>query len=383
MTIDACVFHEWSSLLELRPYLGEGWRELILRPSDPMGPATAKSSWIYQRNPLGAKATRAFPEIGPPGSDYALLEDQVIGDGSRERVVLGYDEGILSTVFPNYYVARAVARAANEWTLNEWLERSERFFGMVLISSALPEDAAAEIRRAGEDERMVATALGGNALGRPFGHPVYRPIHEAAVEMDLPLVLQVGSDAAADLITPPVAGGLPATHAEYRALGMHSHMSHIASMITHGVFEQFPKLRVLLVGGGAAWIPAWLWRLDYWYKSTEREVPWLRQLPSEYFLQSVRVATYQLESPAEPERLRNALEALPGMDGILVYASCYPNADAEEPAAIAARLPTSWQSAVFSDNALALFRWPSRVTHRGRDFESTSMAALPTTEAGE
>lgn len=359
--IDACAFHEWPSLLALRPYLGEGWRELILRPHDPLGPAMVQSAWTYQRHPLGAKATSAFPPDGPPGSDLALLRRQVLDEGGRGRVVLGYDEGILSTVFPNFYIAREIARAANDWTVAEWLERDERMYGTVLVSTVLPDDAAAEIRRAGAHERMVAVALGCNGLGRGFGHPVYRPIHEAAVEMGLPLVLQVGSDAASDQIAPPVAGGLPATHGEYRAHAVHSHMSHIASLVTHGVFERYPTLKLLLVGGGAAWIPGYLWRLDYWYKSTERELPWLSKLPSEYFLESVRVSTYQLESASDPSRVKAALEALPGLDRVLTYASCYPNADAEGPDAIAARVPEAWHEAVFADNALSLFRWPSPV----------------------
>ena len=373
--VDACVFHEWSSVQELALYFGEGWNDLILRPGDPMGPIEVNAPWIHAPNPFGAKAKRAFPDQGIPGSDYALLVNQLFSEGGRERVVLGYDEGIQSTVFSNYYAARAMARAANDWTLAEWLERNERLFGMVLISSALPEDAAAEIRRAGSNDRMVAVALGGNALGRSFGHPVYHPIFEAALEMELPLVLQVGSDALAGQITPPVAGGVPATYAEYRAMGMHSHMSHVASLIMAGVFERFPTLKLLLVGGGAAWIPGWLWRLDYWYKLSHKETPWLRQLPSEYFLQSVRVATYQLESPSPPDKLARALEAVPGFEQLLLYASCYPNTDAEEPATIAARLPEEWRSAAFTDNALAFFRWPGNGSRRTQDRSGDVSAA--------
>lgn len=357
--VDACVFHEWASSRVLGPYLSEGWRELILRPGDPFGPANVRSAWLYPPNPVGAKATGAYPADGPAGSSYETLRQQLLTSGGRDRVVLGYDEGILSTIFPNYYAAREVARAANDWTLSEWLSRDDRLFGMVLISSALPGDAAREIRRAGADERMVAVALGGNALGRPFGHPIYAPIHEAAAEMGLPLILQVGSDAGTDQITPPLAGGLPATHAEYRALGMHSHMSHVASLIVHGVFERFPDLQLLLIGGGAAWIPAWLWRLDYWYRSTQLELPWLRQEPSAYFRQAIRVGTYQLESPRQVERLTTALQAIPGIERLLIYASCYPNSDAEEHAAIRARLPESWHDRVFSENALEFFRWPT------------------------
>ena len=52
----------------------------------------------------------------------------------------------------------------------------------------------AEIRRAGAHERMVGIALGANGLGLPFGHPAYHPIYEAASEMKLPILIQVGLD---------------------------------------------------------------------------------------------------------------------------------------------------------------------------------------------
>ena len=357
--VDASVFHEWPTIGALGPYMSAGWRELILRPDDPAGPNRAQSNWRH-RSPHDIKAADAYPDSGPAGSSPELLIQQLFDDGSPARVVLGYDEGLLATAHANHYLARVMARAANDWTAEEWLGRDARLHGLILVATSLPDEAAAEIRRVGQDERMVGVALGANGLSRPFGHPVYHPIYEAAAELGLPLVLQVGSDSATDALTKPVAGGLPATYAEANALGAQPLMTHVASMIGQGVFDRFPGLQVLLVGGGAAWIPAYLWRFDYWFHVNGREVPWLRMLPSEYFQEHVRVSTYSLEAPPGAGQLEALLTTVPKIEQSLVYASCYPNADAESPADLASRLPEAWHDAVLNGNAERFFRWPGK-----------------------
>lgn len=357
LVTDACAFHEWPSIHALAPYMSAGWQELILRPDDPAGPNRAVSNWRY-RSPVDPKADHAYPASGPAGSSPELLVSQLLGDGSRQRVVLGYDDGILATAHANHYLARLMARAANEWTIEHWLPYDERLHGMILVATVLPEEAAAEIRRVGENERMVAVALGANGLSRPFGHPVYHPIYEAASDLGLPIVIQVGSDGATDSLTKPVAGGLPATYAEAKALGAQPLMTHVASLIGQGVFDLFPDLKVMLVGGGAAWIPAYLWRFDYWFHVNGREAPWLRMLPSAYFHDHVLVSTYTLEAPPEDAQLEALLTTVPNIERALVYTSCYPNADAESPAQLARRLPGDWHESVFAGNAERFFRWP-------------------------
>ena len=316
------------------------------------------SVWRYE-HPLGGKAVETFPASGPPGSDPDLLIAQTIGDDPGARVVLGYHDGLLTTAFPQPQLARELVRAANDWTIEHWLGRDERLHAMVLIQSALPIEAAAEIRRAGAQERMVAVALGTNGLGHHFGHPVYGPIHEAAAELGLPLVLQVGCDATTDQVTVPTAVGLPATYAEYDIHSGQALMAHVASLITEGVFDRHPGLQVLLVGGGVAWLPWFQWNLDYLFRMVRRfETPWLTRAPSDYFADHVRLGTYSLEAPTQDGRLAALLETVPAAPSLLVYTSGYPLRDYEHPATVADRLPRAWHRSVFHDNAAELFRWP-------------------------
>jgi predicted TIM-barrel fold metal-dependent hydrolase len=354
--IDACVFHDWGSLPTLASYLPEGWRELLLRPHDHFGPVNVKSARLYS-DPLSDQSHRGSSEAATDPNELATA----IGLSDGNTAVLGYDEGMLATSFANYHVAHEVARAANAWTIDTWLNGQETLFGMVMVSTSIPDRAAAEIWRTGEHKRMVAVALGCNCLDTPFGHEIYYPIFEAASALRLPLVLQAGSDATADCPSTAVGGGQPSTFAEYRALGPASHMAHISSLIIRGVFESFPRLLVLLVGGGLTWIVPWLWRLDLWYKGHAHEVPWLTKLPSAYFVEHVRVATHGLELTPDTDRLAQYLSCFPGLERVVIYASCYPASSSEMSSDIAARLPPSWHAGVFRENAGSFFRWPTEM----------------------
>lgn len=351
--IDACAFHEWPSSEAIAPYMSAGWREM-LKPVDSERLATTRNFSRYT-NPLGEKARDSHPEGGPPGSDLGLFGTQHLDELGADRVVLAYDEGIRATTL-DPQLAREVVRAANTWSQETWLASDPRLHGLALISPAMPEEAAAEIRRAGACDRVVGVALGENAVGQPFGHPLYRPIYEAASELGLPVVLQTGTEFGSQLRTMPVAGGAPATYGEVRAFAAQPLMTHVTSMIVQGVFEEFRDLQLLVIGGGLLWIPAYLWRIDAWYKMVQHGLPWLSRRPSEYFLDHVSVATHSLE-PLPAERLEPALMSVPELAGMLVYTSCYPNADGESPESVLARIPPDWHAGVRAQNAGRLFRW--------------------------
>jgi uncharacterized protein len=352
--VDAGVVHDWASVADIAEYLAPEWRRFVLRPHDDFGPIVPRVPLMYPESVVADG-----PFVAPPRLELEALRRDVAAD----RVVLVPDADARVGAVQQHQLARAVAQAVNDWTIHEWLEQDPRLHAIAVIPNQVPEDAAAEIRRVGAHPQIVGVALGTNTLGRKFGHAVYNPIYEAAAELGLPLVLQVGSDAPFlfEAAIAPTGGGLTATYGEWRALDNQGHMSHVTSMIYQGVFVRFPGLKLLLMGGGAAWIPGYLGRLDYWHKTLQLDMPWLDEQASRTFLRHVRVSTWGLESPAQPERLLRLLDAIPdpGASHLLVYTSRYPRGDAETAQALRARLPGEWQQRIFHDNAAELFRWPA------------------------
>lgn len=347
--IDGLAIHDYRSDLDLGRHLPAGYRELIHRSRD--SARRIRSGWLYD-NPRPATLASV------------TTYDEVVGElleRGADRIVLGYEDALLVSGYQGRNASRAIVRAVNDWTVEEWLARDDRLYGLILIPTGTPEEAAEEIRRIGQNPRMVGVALGINALGRMFGEPVYHPIYRAAAEMGLPIVLQTVCDGATDQAGPPVAGGAPMTFAEYRALNGQALMSHVGSMILESVFDLFPTLEVLLVGGGAAWIPGFLWRMDYWYRITPTDAPGLAALPSEYFNKHFFVSTYGLETPPG-DALSRALATHSGLLSRLLYTSCWPNEDSSPPNRALTGMPPDLHHQILRDNALAFYRWPDRTS---------------------
>lgn len=371
--IDACAFHEWRSIRDLAPYMTEGWRETFLRPGSPTGPQPPTTP-LY-RHPTGRQDPDAYPEKGPAGSDAEQFGRQLLADGRRDRVVLGYDEaGLLATAFTNSAAGNTLVAAINDWTRDTWLSDDSRLAGLILVSMDDPQRAAQEVERLGDDPAFCGVALGTNGLSIPFGHKVYRPVIEAAAAHDLPIVLQAGSDTSPTLLAQPVAGGVAATYAETQVWAAHPLMTHVNSLIFEGVFELFPNLKAVVVGGGVSWLPAATWRMDFWWSNNRLEAPLLQRVPSEYLRHHVRFGASDIEHPADPTRLSRALQTVPWLSEVIMYASGYPNVSWEEPDAVLARLPEEWSEAVGGATAAATFRFADNAT-AGRTAPSDAVGA--------
>lgn len=362
---DCDVHHDWPTQEHLLPYLSSGWREYVVGPSRAGGrsevsgkgllPFTTTQMWP---NPTGVSRPDAFPDGGgAAASDYSLLCEQLLDPTRIARAVLQYAAaGFLGSV-PNPYYAAELARAANDWSIDNWLNLDDsRLYGAVLVAPQLPDAAAAEIRRVGVHPRMCELLLCSTGLGKPFGHPAYSPIHEAAAEMDIAIAIHSGGEVFPGNNVSPLGSGMPSFYFENSVLTFQGIMTHLTSFITHGVFEKYPGLRLLLVEAGVSWVPGLLWRLDAAYKGLRRELPWVKRFPSEYFYDHVRVTTQPLERSPEPEQLVELLKLYGGED-ILCFSTDYPHWDTDEERYVSTRIPPEWHSKVFYENARKFYKW--------------------------
>jgi len=353
--VDACLPYHWSNQDEIVDYMSAGWAEYVGRAGtlpDGGGAISILPRFPYAR-PGGDKVEKVL------GADRAAIDadlDRILGTDSDCAAVLIHEAGRFTPALPNALFAQEIARAINDWTVERWLtDGRQSLFGLVLAANQLPDVAAQEVRRVGKQSRVVGVLMGGNGLSKPFGHPLYHPIYEAAAELDLTIVLAAGGDALPDTLTHTSAGGLPTTYAEYRVLAAQPIMTHIVSMIGQGVFEKYPGLHVLVTGVGATWVPAVMWRYDNEFKALRRDAPWLTRQPSEYFRSNFGVSTYPLHATPSPHELQRLLNAFGGMESILCFGSGRSEWDANTVASVSQALPAPWWQKVFTENALRLF----------------------------
>jgi predicted TIM-barrel fold metal-dependent hydrolase len=355
--IDIDLHHRWATEQELVDYVDPQWRDVVARPTSRLhleAPAVS-----YNHTSGTNKRVDAMPDNGVPGSSYEKLCEQWLDPFPVERAVLSYDIGNSGGV-PNPYLASALCRAANDWSLDLWIDRYKdpRLYNGLLVPTQIPEDGVREIHRLGDHPRMVEALVVSNGMGKPFGHPVYHPIYEAAMEHGLPIAIHNGGDQW-NGVTHQSAGGIPGTRFEFHTLAIHASLFHLSSFIVHGVWEKFPALKLMLIEIGIAWLPWLMWTLDDQYAELRRESPWVKRLPSEYLREHVRLSTQPLEVSPRKEHLIELLEAVGGVDDMLMFAADYPHWDTDEPGYAARRLPASWATKVFYDNCYESLRWPA------------------------
>ena len=212
------------------------------------------------------------------------------------------DIGILNTLWSageqsNRAFGRAVAPAVNEWIMRQWLEPEPRLRASIVVPYEDGQDAAAEINRWAHDPRFVQIALVARTQ-EPMGRQKYWPMYEAAVEHDLPLGMHFGG-----------APGLPITGAGYPSFYFEDHcgmpqafQAQLISMVFEGVFERFPTLKLVLIEGGFAWLPALMWRMDRAWEKLGSEVPELKKPPSHYIREHCWFTTQPMEE-TKPKQL--------------------------------------------------------------------------------
>ena len=107
-------------------------------------------------------------------------------------------------------------------------------------------------------------------------------------------------------------------------------MAHIASFVCEGVFQKFPALKVAIIEGGMAWLPALMWRLDKDWRGCRMEVPWLTESPSKLIRRHIRLTTQPIEEPENPKHLLETINHM-GSDTMLLFATDYPHWDFDAP----------------------------------------------------
>jgi uncharacterized protein len=337
--IDCDIHHTFSSQKDLYPYLKEPHLGQVKEKGLGYPLNSFHSSIHYKR-------LDAVPEIGPAGSDYDLMRSQLLDKNPIEFGLLT-GEGISGV---SYMVERdfpaALACAFNDWTIDTWLPRDPRLLGSLHLAIQNPEAAAAEIYRNGAHPRVVQINLPAQTP-MPLSHPYYRPILRAAAEMDLVIALhfrQPGVNTA-----PLTPNGQPESYLDYHTLISLPYMSQLVSLVTSGVLEELPNLKILLMEGGFIWAIHLLWRIDKDYKSLYRQAPLLKKLPSEYIYKHFKFGVQPIYEPQEVENLRMVIEA-GNLQGNLVYGSDYPHWDADSPEFVQRFLPKEWHEGIFYQN---------------------------------
>jgi uncharacterized protein len=341
--VDANVHNEVPNLDVLMPYLPAYWVEQIGHTVF-RGPVGHDAP--YPPNSRVAVRPEARVDDGPP--DLETIQQQALDPQAVETAILLCTYAVDGLRNPEQAVA--LARAANDWQIAEWLDKDSRLRASIVAPSQLPALAAAEIDRVGDHPGFVQVALPARAH-HPYGNRLFHPLWEAIVRHDLVAGIYFGGAPG----NPPTPVGWPSYFIEEYVGMAHVFAAQLTSLVSEGVFDLFPQARVTLLESGVTWLPAHLWKFDKEWKNLRMQVPWVKRPPSEYIREHVRMSAQPWDLPPDDRLALDLVDQL-GSEEFLLYATGFPHQPVGNLDHLLGIVPTQLAAKINAGNARSWYR---------------------------
>jgi 5-carboxyvanillate decarboxylase len=210
--------------------------------------------------------------------------------------------------------ALEVAISSNDEVAEACRKYPDRFSALAAVPPQDPAAAAKEIDRAMNRLGLNGVVINSHTHGEYLDDPKFWSIFEAAEALDAAIYIHPQSPPP-NMVTEFAKRGL-----EGAVMGFQVDVAmHTVALILSGVFDRFPKLK-LVIGHGGEGLPFWLFRLDYQQKVIlENRGYKLKHPISEYLKRNVFMTTSGMGW--EPAIL--FCQQVMGVDNIL-YAMDYP-----------------------------------------------------------
>jgi predicted TIM-barrel fold metal-dependent hydrolase len=217
-------------------------------------------------------------------------------------------------------LSQAYTRAYNRW-ICEFCSSSDRLVPTAHISLGDPAAAAQEVERAVNDGARGIYVAPFTHDAKPLGHPDNDPVFAAAQDVDVPFAIHPTFE---PQWTKGTRFGSWENVKQLRLLtsvmASDGVRQQFTTLFDYGVFDKFPRLKVIVLESGGGWIGYWLDRIDAVYGHTfiGTRVP-LKDKPSDYFRERVWIS-------CDPDERSIAAMAERFGDRFL-WASDFPHAD--------------------------------------------------------
>jgi predicted TIM-barrel fold metal-dependent hydrolase len=297
---------------------------------------------------------RTYVREAPYGSMNPSERIDLLDAEGIDAVVLYTTIGLLwEAELDDPELSQAYTRAYNRW-ICEFCAGNPRLVPTAHLSLSDPVAAARELERAVNDGARGAYVAPFTHDGRPLGHPDNHPVFAAAQDLDVPFAIHPTFE---PQWTKGMRMGAWENVKQLRLLASVTASDGVRHQFTtlfdYGVFDLFPRMKVIVLESGGGWIGYWLDRIDAVYGHTfiGTRVP-LEHKPSDYFRERVWISCDPDERtiPALASRFGNRF----------MWASDFPHADhtpeyitdLEE---LAAAFGENQRPAFLGDNARDLF----------------------------
>jgi predicted TIM-barrel fold metal-dependent hydrolase len=227
---------------------------------------------------------------------------------------------------PQPDVEVVLGKAFNRWMTDKILPQQPRMKMLVYLPFCEPDACMEAIKEFGDKPGVIGFCITATRY-KPVHHNQYMKLYRAIEETGKPLAFHAG-----------YYWGDPSMMQINRFIGMHAisfvHFSvlHMTNWVLNGLPERFPKLKVIWIESGLAWVPFLMQRLDSEYLMRSSEAPLLKRRPSEYMREM-----FYTTQPIETSNLKLTEATLEAIDAEnqLLFSSDWPHWDFNPPSSIA------------------------------------------------
>jgi predicted TIM-barrel fold metal-dependent hydrolase len=307
---------------------------------------------------MGGRVTR-YPLRGSEKTDPGRIRDVQLGERWMDAMGVDY-----SCLFPTGMLNIGLHPQKEMevdlcWSYNRWLtekvlpESNGRFYSSLCLPFSDPDASLRQVETFGHRKGVsgfMVTSVRNTQVNDNGLMKVYRAMEERG----LTLSFHSGPN-----------WNEPVFRACNRFLSVHAlgfsfyNILHCTNWVINGLSERFPKLPVIWIEAGLAWIPFLMQRLDHEYMMRPSEAPLLKKKPSDYMREM-----YYSTQPIEIQD-KEAMECtfrMMNAETQLLYASDYPHWDFDLPSTIY-DLPFLSDKAkhnILGGTAAKLFKLPPR-----------------------
>jgi predicted TIM-barrel fold metal-dependent hydrolase len=250
---------------------------------------------------------------------------------------------------PRIEVEVALARAYNRWLCDRILAHEPRLTSMLYLPFNDPVACLDIIEEFGGKTGVIGFMVVATHYKAVHDNAFTR-MYSVLQERNLPLAFHAAYTWGDQMLS--LCNRFMAVH----ALGFTWHnMLHMTNWLVNGLPERFPKLKVIWIESGLAWIPFLMQRLDNEFMMRTSDAPLLKRKPSDYMREM-----YYTSQPMEMVGNRKALELtfeMMNAPSQLLFSSDYPHWDMDLPSTIydLPFLDAGTKRAILGGNAVKLF----------------------------
>ncbi len=322
-------------------YESESLNEILGYMDDPVLQQLAMSASQTGMRHVGVLPSGVgYQDMGGRVMRYALRRiEKTSGDPHRDITLskrwmdaMGTDIAVMFPtpmltlgLHPQVEVEVALARAYNRWLCERVLAHEPRLRSMLYLPFNDAEACYRMVKEFGEVKGVCGFMVTA-ARHRPVHHNSYMKTYALLEEMGLPLGFHAGynwNEQSMEMMNKFIS---------VHAIGfVFYNMVHLTNWIVNGLPERFPKLKVLWIESGLAWVPFMMQRLDNEYMMRTSEAPALKRRPSDYmremFFSSQPMEMTDMGAIEQTFRMIKA-------ETQLLYSSDYPHWDFDLPSTI-------------------------------------------------